>query len=186
MLALRRRSRQVVVTNEKFNGPDVVGELLGKRQRVAHQPGHALPQRVVEAFDVIGLPRQLADRCVVRHWNHLRIYDILSWVKCGVVTVRLRNLRPQLLGTRVAAIAHVEGDDLAGLGIHGDPHPLLIGFRLHKTGQFIGFYLQPLPQSIVCTGDEGDMQMIRQRCKALDKKAQEPLEGDTHRATNAT
>ena len=38
MLALRRRSRQVVVTNEKFNGSDMVGELLGKRQRVAHQP----------------------------------------------------------------------------------------------------------------------------------------------------
>jgi hypothetical protein len=31
MLALRRCSRQVVVTNEKFNGPDMVGELLGKR-----------------------------------------------------------------------------------------------------------------------------------------------------------
>src|SRR4030095_6613962 len=30
MLALRRRSRQVVVTNEKFNGPDVIRELLGK------------------------------------------------------------------------------------------------------------------------------------------------------------
>ena len=54
MLALRRRSRQVVVTNEKFNGPDMVGELLGKGQRVADQPGHALPQRVVEPFDVIG------------------------------------------------------------------------------------------------------------------------------------
>ena len=38
MLALRRRSRQVVVTNEQFNGPDMVGELLGKGQRVADQP----------------------------------------------------------------------------------------------------------------------------------------------------
>src|SRR5215468_2114461 len=44
MLALRRRSRQVVVTNEQFNGPDMIGELLGKGQRVAHQPGHALAQ----------------------------------------------------------------------------------------------------------------------------------------------
>jgi hypothetical protein len=54
MLALRRRSRQVVVTNEKFNGPNMVGELLGKGQRVADQPGHALPQCIVEPFDVIG------------------------------------------------------------------------------------------------------------------------------------
>src|SRR4051812_42124927 len=37
MLALRRRSRQVVVTNEQFNGPDMVGELLGKGQRSADQ-----------------------------------------------------------------------------------------------------------------------------------------------------
>src|SRR5262245_40302567 len=54
MLALRRRSRQVIVTNKQLNGPDMVGELLGKGQRVAHQPGHALPQGVVEPFDVIG------------------------------------------------------------------------------------------------------------------------------------
>ena len=37
MLALRRRSRQVVVTNEKFNGPDMIRELLGKGQRIADQ-----------------------------------------------------------------------------------------------------------------------------------------------------
>jgi hypothetical protein len=54
MLALRRRSRQVVVTNEKFNDPDMVGELLGKGQRAADQTGHALPQGIVETFDVIG------------------------------------------------------------------------------------------------------------------------------------
>src|SRR5262245_8239270 len=46
MLALRRHSRQVVVTNEKFNGPDMVGERLGKGQRVADQPGNALAQCV--------------------------------------------------------------------------------------------------------------------------------------------
>src|SRR5262245_5812791 len=38
MLALRPRSRQVVVTDEELNGPDMVGKLLGKRQRAAHQP----------------------------------------------------------------------------------------------------------------------------------------------------
>jgi alkanesulfonate monooxygenase SsuD/methylene tetrahydromethanopterin reductase-like flavin-dependent oxidoreductase (luciferase family) len=38
MLALCRRSRQVVVADEELNGPDMVGELLGKGQRVADQP----------------------------------------------------------------------------------------------------------------------------------------------------
>jgi len=54
MLALRRHSRQVVVTNEKFNGPDMVGEPLGKGQRVADQPRNTLAERVVEPFNVIG------------------------------------------------------------------------------------------------------------------------------------
>jgi hypothetical protein len=37
MLALCRGSRQVVVADEELNGPDMVGELFGKGQRVADQ-----------------------------------------------------------------------------------------------------------------------------------------------------
>jgi hypothetical protein len=54
MLALCCRSRQVVMANEELNGTDMVGELLGKRQRCAYQTRNALSQRVVEPFDVIG------------------------------------------------------------------------------------------------------------------------------------
>ena len=76
-------------------------------------------------------------------------------------------------------------NDLAGLGIHSNPRPLLVGFLLDKSGQCIGFYLQPLYQYIVGTRDGLDMEMIRQGLEALDEKAQEPFEGDTHRATDA-
>ena len=38
MLALRCRSREVVVADEELHGPDMVGELLGKGQHIAHQP----------------------------------------------------------------------------------------------------------------------------------------------------
>src|SRR4029450_12972127 len=78
MLALHRSSRQVVVTDEEFDSTDMIGELLGKRQRVAHQPGHALAQGVVKALDVIGLACQLADRFVLRRRNHLLIYNSRS------------------------------------------------------------------------------------------------------------
>ena len=37
MLALRRRSRQSVVTDEELNGTDMVGELLRKRHRLTSQ-----------------------------------------------------------------------------------------------------------------------------------------------------
>ena len=36
MLALCRSSREVVVAYEELNGPDMVGELFGKGQRVTH------------------------------------------------------------------------------------------------------------------------------------------------------
>ena len=43
----------------------------------------------------------------------------------------------------------------------------------------------PLDQHIAGTGDELDMEMIRQGLEALDQKPQEPLEGDAHRTTDA-
>jgi hypothetical protein len=36
----------------------MMGELLVECERVAHEPRDALPQGVVEAFEVIGFPRQ--------------------------------------------------------------------------------------------------------------------------------
>jgi hypothetical protein len=79
----------------------------------------------------------------------------------------------------------VKGHELAALGIHRDPDPRLVGFFLHEASQCIGFHCQALDQAIVLTGDWLDMQMIRQRCKTLDQKTQEPLESDPHGAANA-
>jgi hypothetical protein len=47
------------VTNEVLNGTDVVHQLFGERQRFADQTGHTLPQRIIEALDVIGFARFL-------------------------------------------------------------------------------------------------------------------------------
>jgi hypothetical protein len=94
MLALRCGSRQVIVADEQLNGPDVVRELLGKRQRLAHQTGYALPQRVIEALDVIGFARQLGDRAVLRGRNHAFVHDVVIGVKRGVLTIGQRNLGP--------------------------------------------------------------------------------------------
>ncbi len=54
MLDLRRSSRQIVVADEQLDGPDMIGELLGKRQRLTDQARHTLSQRIVEALDMIG------------------------------------------------------------------------------------------------------------------------------------
>src|SRR5262252_342177 len=94
MLALCCRSRQVVMANEELNGTDMVGELLGKRQRCAYQTRNALSQRVVEALDVIRFPRKFGDRAVLCRRNHLLIHDILICIKRGILTVGLENLGP--------------------------------------------------------------------------------------------
>jgi hypothetical protein len=44
------------MTDEVFDGPDMVGQLFGECQRVTHQTGDALPQGVVEALKMIGVP----------------------------------------------------------------------------------------------------------------------------------
>jgi hypothetical protein len=62
MLALCRSSRQVVVAYEELDGTDMIGELFGEGQGLAHQAGHALSQRVVKALDMVGFTGQLADR----------------------------------------------------------------------------------------------------------------------------
>ena len=94
MLALRRRSRQVVVADKQLDSTDMMSELLGKRQCFADQPGHPLAQRVVEPLDMIGFPRQLADRPMLRRRNHPCIHHILIRVKCRVLPLGRRNLRP--------------------------------------------------------------------------------------------
>ena len=86
MLALCRNSRQIVVADEELHGADMVGEPVGKGQRVAGQPGHALPQRVVAPYDVIGFACQLADGFMLRRQHHLCIDHILRCVTRGVLT----------------------------------------------------------------------------------------------------
>jgi hypothetical protein len=88
----------------------------------------------------MGFPSQFADSAMLRSGNHPFVYYVLIGVACGVLTVRFRHLCPQSLGTRAAAIPDVERNHLAGGGIHGDPYPLLMGFRLDKAGHLIGFH----------------------------------------------
>jgi len=86
----------------------------------------------------------------------------------------------------VAAIVHVQRNDLAGLGIHGAPAPWLVRLLRHAARQCIGCHGKALAQPSVRTGDGLDMPRIRQRCQALDEKAQEPLEGNTYGTTDTS
>ena len=63
----------MTISFKGVHGTDMIGQLLGKRQRCADQPCNALPQRVVKAFDGMGFARQLADRFGLRRWRALPV-----------------------------------------------------------------------------------------------------------------
>ena len=60
MLALRCSSRQIVVAYEELDDTAMVREFLGKRQRLTHQTGNALAQRVIAPLDVIRFAQFIA------------------------------------------------------------------------------------------------------------------------------
>src|SRR5262249_50460173 len=81
------RDRQTAVTAEIPDGTNVVGQFLGERQRFAYETRQTLPQRVVEAFDVIGFPGVLRDSFVSLRRNHTCIGIVLICMKYGLLTV---------------------------------------------------------------------------------------------------
>jgi hypothetical protein len=77
-------------------------------------------------------------------------------------------------------------NDLAGVDIHGQPYPLLVGFLLHEARHLVGFNLQVLDHDVGMVRDRLHIQMIWQGLETGDEKTQEPFESHAHDATNAT
>ena len=53
------------MTNAILDGPDVMAELLGERQRATHQPRDPLASQAVETLHRMGLAGELGDRAVL-------------------------------------------------------------------------------------------------------------------------
>ena len=149
------------MTDEPFDGSDMVGELLGEGQHLAYQTGHTLAQRVVKPLEVISCAHYFADGPMLRRGNHPFVHDILVGVTCGVLTIGHRNLGPEALGTPTTAVPHVKGNDLAAPGIQRDLDPRLIGLLLHKAAHVIRFHLQASHHDLAVAGDGLDVEMIR-------------------------
>jgi hypothetical protein len=113
------------MAEKELNGADVVGQLFGKRQRVAYQTGDTRPSRVIEALDVIGFAGFLRDGTVLRCWDHALIDGILVGMKQCLFPVHQGDLGPERRSTLVAAIPHGKGNDLTGRRIHRNPNPPL-------------------------------------------------------------
>jgi len=142
------------MADEECDGTDMVFYLLGERQRGAYEAGKALPQRVVEPFDMISFPRLFRDGFVALCWNDAVVHVILVGVKDGVLLIDRGELAPQGFGTRTAAVTHVKRNNLTRCGVHGQPNSLLVGLLLHKAPHFVGFSLELVHQYCGWTGGE--------------------------------
>ena len=162
-----------------------MSQLLGKRQRTADQARHALSERVVEALDVVRFSGQFPNGFVLCSGNDTDIDHILVRIKRRLLTRNLRNVGPQLPGTFATAIPDVEANDLAALGIHRQPYPLLVHLLLHKTCHCVGFDLKTLDHNVCITRDRLDIEMVGQRLKLGDEKLQQPFESHPHRPANS-
>src|SRR5688572_4274769 len=130
------------MADDILDGTDRVGPLFGKRSGLSHQAGKALSQGIVEAFKVIGLPSVFRDGLMSSRRYHALVGFVSICMERGLFTVYQRALSPQLFGTGATPITYVKRDDLAGVDVHGDPNPLLVGLLLHKAPHLIGFGFQ--------------------------------------------
>ena len=80
---------QVIVPDEEFDSPEVILDLRGEGQCLADEARKALPQRVVEALDVVGFPCLLCDPFVALRRHDAIVYFIVVRVKRGVVLIDL-------------------------------------------------------------------------------------------------
>ncbi len=173
------------MADEEFDGTNVILYLLGERQRGAYEARKALSQGVVESFDVVGFPCFFRDGLVALRRNDTVVHHVLVRVKGGVLLLDCGNLRPQRFGALPTTIAHMKRNNLATLGVHGEPNPLLIGLLLHKAPHFVGFGLKFINQYVSWIGGEPHMSMIGTRRKAFHHKVQQPAETHPYRTTDA-
>jgi hypothetical protein len=144
---------EIVVAAAIRERTEVLGQFLGARQGVTDQRREALPQRVMEALEVMGFPGVLRHRRVALRRHHTRLGGIVIRVARGWLTVHHRDLRPHLFGPLTTAGPDVQGDDLAGPGCHGAPEPPLVRLRPDNAPPLIGFSCQ-LPHDDSCRADE--------------------------------
>ena len=111
---------------------------LTERERLAHEPRQALPQHVVPALQVVGLPALLAAGAVLLLGNHFAV---------GVPEVGVaqqapeggRDTLPQPPAGPLAPVAHGERDDLPGPPTQREPDLPLVGTVRDERPQFVKF-----------------------------------------------
>src|SRR4051794_23894331 len=86
---------------------------------------------------MIRLAGQLGDGPMSGGGNNPCISRIVIRVEHRVLLIRGWNLRPQNLRALATTITDMEGSDLAGIGIHGNPDPVTVRLLTHEAPELI-------------------------------------------------
>ena len=160
----------MIVADEILDGPEMVGQLFGKRQGFAHETRNAWSQGVVEAFDVMRFAGFLRHGCMLGWWNHALVGFVWIRMAPGRLTVHQGHLGPQLFGSLTTAVAHVQRDALARLCIQSHPQPWLVRLLSYTAPQLVSFGFQPPNDHIGWTDGQLDVSVLGTGRQALDHK----------------
>ena len=170
---------------EVFDGTERVRSLFGEGQGGTDEARDTLPQRLMEALDILGVPGGRHDGFVwCRRHDPFRD-DILVGRERRRRAGPRRKSGPQLLRTVVTAGA--DGARHAGprLRGHGDLAPWLRGLVLHAAPPLLGLHLQTPNAPSPWGGHGRHRPMSRQGLTAGDQTGPQPPATDAHRTAHA-
>jgi hypothetical protein len=130
----------------------------------------------------MGFPGLFRDRLAPLRRDHAFVGLILIGVKPGLLAIHHRDLSLQRLSALPPTIPHVEGNNLAGFGVHGNPDPWLVGSLPYGAPHLVGFSL--VNDDLGRSYRLPYMQAIGTRHKAFHHEVQQPRERDTYRTTD--
>src|SRR5262245_61121909 len=118
--------------NEIPNGPDMIGEFLGERERLADQPTAPLADGIVQPFDQTRFPTGFVHRLVPFRGEDTGI-DLKEIGEAdSPLTVFGWEGVPQVVCRLLISWADSAPDHQAGLGINGPPQPDLVRLAADK------------------------------------------------------
>ena len=129
----------VVIPNKEFESDLVKAESFGEGEGFSHETAQALTERVVPAFDMIGLT------ALFTHGG-MSILGEQLWVggpeiaEGPTLLVGWWDPPPEAKTAFFAPTPHDPGHPLSSPAAESDPDPLLVGFTKHEGTQLIQFH----------------------------------------------
>jgi hypothetical protein len=112
------------------DGADMVGQRLGKGERLAGEPCQPLAQSVIErvspGYDIVGLATAFLDHTMAFAGQDTDIGIPVVGLAKRTLSVERRHLAPERSLTGATAITNLHCHDFARLGIHRQPEPDLL------------------------------------------------------------